>query len=87
MCHVLVHVSCAAVRPVFIYPFLFKVNSDGSVVAEKPDSAISEATLLKIQHWKSNGLSMDDIIHQLRKETVPPGYVVHLWNPGTAKPE
>ena len=58
------------------------VNSDGCVVAEKPDSAVSEATLLKILQWKSSGASMGGILDLLRKQTVPNGYDIHPWSPG-----
>ena len=56
------------------------MNSDGSVAAKKPFSAVSGVTLLK-----SNDMCMDDVIDLLRKETVSTGFVIHPWNPGTAK--
>ena len=66
----------------YIFILVHIVSNDGSIVAEKPNSAISDAPLLKILQLKSNGPSMDDIIELLRKQTVPTGCPIHPWSPG-----
>lgn len=68
----------------YMCSFYLTVNRDGSVAAEQPDGAVSEATLLKILDWKRTGASMDEIIDMLRMQTVPAGYTIHPWNPGIA---
>ena len=58
-------------------------NPDGSVSAQLPNPAVTEEVLKRILQWKTSGLSDDDIIKNLRKETVPPGHIIHTWTPGT----
>lgn len=77
--HLFLHLAYVYLYVLFVH---LTVTSDGTVTAEKPDGAVSEATLLKILGWKEAGASMDDIIDRLRTQTVPTGYAIHPWIPG-----
>ena len=79
---VCIHGSFTYTYSLHIHFLHFTVNSDGSVTAEMPDGAVSEATLHMVLEWKKSGVGMDEIINRLRAQTVPPGYPVHPWIPG-----
>lgn len=57
------------------------VNSDGQVVGEVANPAVSTALLLEISLWKRQGVEWSDILSRLRLRTVPPGYTYSPWKP------
>ena len=50
----------------------------GSLTGELPNPAVKREILRRIRH--------EDVIRQLRKETVPPGFTYHTWTPGIYNP-
>ena len=65
----------------------YSINYTGltsrALVAEQPTDFVKEALLLKIEAWKMESCSTEDIIERLRQRTVPLGYVVTSWIPGS----
>lgn len=57
--------------------------ADGSVLATIVNPAVSTDLLHEIQHWQSEGATTDDVLARLRQRTVPTGYCVHTFVPGT----
>ena len=66
------------------YILLDVVTSDGHIVAQKQNSAVSSELLseILIWSWKMEGATDTDIICRLRHQTVPTGYSYHHWCPG-----
>ena len=64
------------------YILLDVVTSDGHIVAQKQNSAVSSELLSEIWSWKMEGATDTDIICRLRQRTVPTGYSYHHWCPG-----
>ena len=62
--------------------FLY-VDDDGKIVAVQPNAAVADSLIGDIFKWKEEGISMDDIIDQLRAQTVPTGYPFHPWKNGS----
>ena len=62
------------------------MTSDGTVTSNLPNPAVTEEVLMKVLAWKATGKSEDAIIKCLRQETVPQGFKVHSWTPGTVDP-
>lgn len=57
--------------------------AEGDVVAVVPNSAVSSTLLREIRTWMSDGATINDVLVRLRLKTVPTGYVIHNWEPGT----
>ena len=55
---------------------------DGCIVAEVSNPAVSDSILEEIMQWKERGAGENEIYHNLRCRTVPPGYPYHTWKPG-----
>ena len=55
---------------------------DGRIVAEVSNPAVSDCILEEIMQWKERGAKENEIYHNLRCQTVPPGYSYHTWKPG-----
>lgn len=55
---------------------------DGTIVAEKPNPAISSDVLKEIYTWMSQGASFIDVVNRLQPRAVPPGYTYTPWKPG-----
>ena len=64
------------------YILLDVVTSDGHIVAQKQNSAVSSELLSEIWSWKMEGATDTDIICRLRQRTVPTGCSYHHWCPG-----
>ena len=56
---------------------------DGTVVASKVNPAVSATFLCEIQNMRKRGLSIEQIVVQLRPMTVPPGYICNTWKAGS----
>ena len=61
---------------------LFTVMVDGSLVSKHQSSPVPTSVLHEILGWIQKGVTMENIVKQLRKGTVPSGYQVHTWKPG-----
>ena len=57
-------------------------KADGTIVAEKPNPAISSDVIKEIYTWMSQGASFADVVDRLRSRTVPPGYAYTPWKSG-----
>ena len=58
-------------------------NADGTITAETPSPSVPERLLKEIWQLRQSGLCYEDIIDRLRSRTVPQGYPIHSWKPGT----
>ena len=57
-------------------------HPDGSVTAKLPNPAVTSGILQRIIEMRKDGMSHEEVVKKLRKETVPPGYTIHMWAPG-----
>ncbi len=58
---------------------LFSASSDGKILGEIPNPAVSEELLLEISHMMRDGICWNDIVNRLRPRTVPAGYAFCSW--------
>lgn len=56
---------------------------DGGVVGEHPNPAVSPSILREITARLLQGATLEDAIDCLRSRTVPAGYKLHMWKPGS----
>ena len=49
--------------------------ADGTITAQLPNPAVTTEILQRILEMQKNGISHKEVIQELRKETVPPGYM------------
>ena len=56
--------------------------ADGTITAQLPNPPVTTEILQRILEMQRKGLSHKEVIQELRKETVPPGYTVHSWKAG-----
>ena len=58
------------------------VTTDGQVVAEKSNPAVSTKILTDMLQWKQSGASDEDCLKRLRLRMVPTGYSIQPWIQG-----
>lgn len=63
--------------------FIVGVLPNGTVTTKSDDHIVPQSVLRDISRWKTEGISMSDIVDRLRPRTVPSGYKFHTWTPGT----
>ena len=61
------------------YILLDLVTSDGHIVAQQQNPAVTKELLSEIWSWKMEGAADTEIICRLRQQTVPIGYSYHQW--------
>ena len=59
------------------------VSSDGVLKANKESNIVPQHMLLEIILWRAEGAGDEDVIARLKQRTVPNGYAIHTWQPGT----
>ena len=64
-------------------PINFTVNKDGGIQAKTTNPAVPDELLWEIHRWRMEDATDVDIITRLRQRTVPTGYCLHTWCPGT----
>ena len=65
-----------------LYMLLDVVTSDGHIVAQQQNPAVTKELLSEIWSWKMEHATDTEIICRLRQQTVSTGYLYHHWCPG-----
>lgn len=63
--------------------YILTGTSDGRVIAERCNPAVSTELLTTILQWKESGATGDDCLKRLRLQMVPEGYSVEPWISGS----